>query len=1037
MPIVEDRMLGGLGQSAQNLLVGDTSGALAALNKPEELSPKERDAFLKKYGVDKHPFAAALRLITNPVVILTAITSMKFPVPTAANIFKFSEEVSGYTAKFPLLRGLASMQSWFRGTPVVDIFDNIVHDTANFKSKWSGELGTALRAFRQSQGRDVNNMEQKLIALWLDGAHKVAPGVSKKPLAPALEAYMTPQTMTLAKRMRDVLDGIWEETFGNLDSRRKIMAALTRAQKAGFSDDITKDIMAWAESGQKMPDYFPRRLMASEDEFLKFLSAVTGTGASAGKMSDFAKRSVERMRRVVGPEAHMREGLMMPSLKELREVEHVLDPEVYATMKDRYRETILKRATEVLGKGPASRLSELPFEQMSDALSASKVLDPEDAQKFSMMLKTSGPRQYSITAFPVLNKYIHTMGTTYGWSARGGGEKMFDEITQMRLLSHDARAKQRLAMLENTYIPMALGWGDFKQALKSQKWHQDMMRLAVTLDTPTIRSLMGPALHDRMTEMLIQDRSAASLINLQRRGAGWFYLSTLGGNPAAALKNLLQPVLTTGPVVGYRSMAEGMFQAFKKSEKYYRGRLGQGLSHDEAIRAAFPEYASTGLAGTPLVDEALANTLANSYEVSARLPGGVHAVGEKIARAMMSLFGTSEQAVRLGTFEAGMLHARRTGLVGADALKFSKKLVEATQFLTGPQNTPYALLGLPPMMRQLAQFPLRMAEFATSTAFRIGSGEKNIFGLNPGTFSRALLGSVVAYELGNAVGVDASDALFTGALPGMANEGRAFAPFPLVPPAFQILGAAATGLGTGEWEQLQRALPLLMPGGVGLSKAVGAIPGGEDVAAFLGRPYADYESPSPSGRIAIYTPNGQLKGFYSPWDVFAMSVGIKTGDRVREEQLMQTVIANRDDIRQQKASFLDAVMRNDPGKAEGIGRNFKTRYGFGIPVSKNDIGNAQIRRATPRLISALQTMPRGPLRDQYAQLIQMSLGAGADSILGMPAEALTVPKAARTAATQRIGGAGRNQPPQITATGGVIPGQLSHVTYDVDDLSPL
>ena len=1034
MPIVEDRILGGPGQALQNLLTGDVGGAGAALLKPESMTPKERDALLKELGIEKHPFASALRVLTNPAVLVSAAISMKFPVPSAANIFKVSEQLAGYTSRFPILGKLASMHSWFRGTPVPEIYTKIIHDISDFKSRYAGEMATALKGFQQSTGRDVTNAEQKLIGMWLDGLHKSTPGVSKKPLAPFLENHMTPQVLSLAKKTRGILDGVWGETFGNLDSRKKIMRALERAQKAGFDSDVSRDIMAWAASGQKLPDYFPRRLIATEDEFLKFVSAVTGTGASAGKMSDFAKRATERMQRVVGPEAHLREGLMMPSLRELREVEHVLDPAVYAEMKERFSSKLLKQVRNEIGDGVAGRLSKLPFEEMTDAVSASKVMDLDDAHRYGILLKSTGPRQYSVTAYPVLNKYVHTMSTTYGWSAQGGGEKMFDEILKMRIASSDARAKTRLAMLESTYIPMALGWGDFKQALKSQKWHQDRMRMAVALDTPQIRSLLGTNLHEKMTNLLIDDKSPASLINLHRKGAGYFYLTTLGGNPGSAIKNLLQPVLTTGPVVGFRTMANGMLTALKKSHSYFENRYSQGLSHDEALRKAYPEFAAEGLVGSPLVDETLQNVLTNSYTLGSKIAGGAGKTTEKIARAMMSLFSMSEHAGRLGTFEAGMIHAGRTGLKGPEATKFARKLTEATQFLTGPQNTPYALLGLPPLSRQLAQFPLRMAEFTTSTAFSLGSAEKNVLGVNPGTFSRMLLGSVLTYEAGNAVGVDLSDALFSSAVPGFAEPGKVFAPFPLVPPVWQIMGAAAMDYSAGEFDQLRRSLALLVPGGVGLSRAVGMVPGGAGAARLMGRSYADYESPSPTGRTAVYTSEGQLKGFFSPWDVFAMAVGVRTGDRIKEEELLRTVVANRDDIRASKANFMDAVLKNDASRVESTASAFKTRYGFGIPVSEKDVRNAQLRRSIPRLTSVIQTLPPGPIRQQYIQLVSQAMGAGAEDFLGMPPEQMSQPGAARNAAAGRVGPARTST--QFTATGGVVPGQLSYRKYDVEQMSP-
>lgn len=1038
MAIVESRVLGGFGQAAQNAIMGDMGGAVDALTSPEEMSPHERDSLLKRLGVDKGPFAPVFRALTNPALILSAAVSMKFPVATAGNMFKFSEQLSGYTSRFPVIRSLASIHSWFRGTPIPELYTGVGEKRMSFISELGGKVGDALRAFEQSTGALPTSREQKLVGAWLDGLHKRAPGVADEALAPALEAYMSRPVLELAKKTRSVLDNAWDKTFGTIEQRKRIIEAVARNRKAGFADEFMDTLGAWAESGVPLPDYFPRRLIRTEDEFMRFLSAVTGTGRSAGKLQDFAKRAVDRTRRLVGPESYQREGHMMPSLRELDEIKDTLDPAVYAKMKEKSRGIILKRVEETIGSSAEGRLRGLSYEQLTGG-EVSKMLDSEDLQMYGFIIKSQGPREYSLKAFPSINKYLHTMGTTYGWTASGHGEKIYDEVRVLRGLSDDARAKRRLEMLENTYIPMALGWGDFNQALKSQAWQQSMMRVANTLDTPAIKDVLGAPLHGRITEMLRADRSSLSLINLQRKAASYFYLSTLGGNVGSSLKNILQLVLTTGPVLGYRTAAEGAARAMRKSEGYFSARFGQKLGHDEALRKAFPEFAEAGLVGSPLTDEALANTLNNAYELGARMPGKASEVKEHIARGMMTLFSASEHANRLATFEAGLLHAERTGVRGSDALKFARKVVETTQFMTGPANTPFALLKAGPLARQLTQFPLRMLEFATDSSHALGSeGKSLLFGMNPGTFARAIAGSTIAYELGNSVGLDMKDSLITSALPGPSDPGKLFAPIPLVPPVFQILGAIASDIGTGDIDQIRQALPLLIPGGVGLSRAVGMVPGGQAAAQFMGRQYADYQAPSPTGRIPIYTSQGQLKGFFSPWDVFAQAVGVKTAGPQAEQELLRTIVANRDEMRMDKRAYLDALAQNSPGKAEGIAHAFQTRYGFGIPVTPRDIEAAQIRRSIPRLANVINTLPPGPLRQQYIDLIATTMGATGEGILGMNPADMAKPGATRQAARGRIGqGSGQDgQGTQFSATEGVEPSTLSFRKFDSSSLSP-
>ncbi|KKK82418.1 hypothetical protein LCGC14_2803590, partial [marine sediment metagenome] len=407
----------------------------------------------------------------------------------------------------------------------------------------------------------------------------------------------------------------------------------------------------------------------------------------------------------------------------------------------------------------------------------STMFQPAEAQKPATILADVRPREYSLKLMPVISQYNHTLAGTNAWTIKGGGEKVIQMLDELKLKGKaDAVARYQAHLLEETYIPVAMGRGTFRNTLRAQLWSQSTQTLAVKLEnSPGLKKILGESTMKFLTEGMKSSRGAFSLANLERKTAGYFYLSTLGLNPGSALKNMLQLVLTTGPAIGYRTAAAGAGEAMRKAHKYYALRYGSSkMNHQAAIRKAYPEFGKAGLSGSPLTEEALENTLINAYEIG-KLPGvkGAKATIERVSRSMMAMFSTSEHAVRLATFEAGMIHARRAKMPIEAAIELSRKLVERTQFLTGPQNTPFFLLDRSPLIRQLTQFPLRMLEFVTTTAMTMGSGAidprtgkaMNWLGLNPGTFARMIAGSVVAMELGDVMNWNVGDALIGGALP--------------------------------------------------------------------------------------------------------------------------------------------------------------------------------------------------------------------------------------------------------------------------------
>jgi hypothetical protein len=1024
----------------QQAFSGDLPAVWRAAFQPKELTPVERDRLLKKWGLDEGPYAQVFKTLTNPLLIAMLALSHKFPIPSGDNIFKLSKAMQGFAAKFPVLRHLASMQGLFQGmkrtgskADFVDEFGVIIKDVNDFRSKYGTAFAGHLEKFRVSTGRLPTLNDQRMIAAYLDGLHKPLRGFQGKSgkirlgsgettavvdavgtLMPNLEQKMGGPALQLAKGFRETLDDQWREVFSDVKGRKRILEAIRKQKAAGFQDDIGDTMAEFLRNPKKVPDYFPRRVVQSEEDFRKLIAVLTES-ASAKK---FAKSGVRKIGAWASPEVYKREFQMLPSFQDLDAMGDLVDAGARSRLDIFTKSRLIHKArVEGVRGSTLNMMKKLPLRELEE--NYPKLFQPAEAQKIATLLAEHRPHEYSLKLMPVISQYNHTLAGTYAWTVRGGGEKTVQMLDELKFRGKvDAVARYQAEILENTYIPVAMGRGTFRNAIRAQMWSQANQTLAVKLESsPGLRKILGDSATDSLVAGMKSSKGAFSILNLERKAAGYFYLSTLGLNPGSALKNTLQLVLTTGPVIGYRTAAAGLGEAMRKSHKYFALRLGpRKFGHDKALRSAYPEFGEAGLVASPLTEEAITNTLVNAHEIAA-LPSGVTKTADKVKRAMMSMFAASETTVRLASFEAGMIHARRAKMPIEAAIEFSRRLVEKTQFLTGPQNTPFFLVDRSPLVRQLAQFPLRMLEFATVTAMSLGSGaidprtgkEMNFLGANPGTFARMIAGSIIAMELGEAMDWNVGDALIGGALPSFQPAGKVLAPIPVVPPFFQILGATGIGLGSGDFSELARSTPLLIPGGTSMFRVMGLVPGvpgdaGRVAAKAFERTYADYSQPAPDGRIALFSGRGTLKGFYRPWEIVKYGLGVKGGDIEKESLLLETLVKNRDQIREARQTYMDARFRNNAAEANQIMEGFKQRFGFNLPVTEKDMKAMQLRRQMTRLEQVVRTMPPGPARDQIVQLIAATLGTQGQQVLGIDPSILGQPSKVRQAArTANIG----------------------------------
>src|SRR5690554_3335285 len=99
----------------ENAARGDLSGSLLSAIDPERLSPRQRESEWLPKGDD--PVSTAIRSLANPLVAVGVVLAMRYPVPTAQQMFKFSKQVAGYSARtVPVLWRFQTPRSIFRGT---------------------------------------------------------------------------------------------------------------------------------------------------------------------------------------------------------------------------------------------------------------------------------------------------------------------------------------------------------------------------------------------------------------------------------------------------------------------------------------------------------------------------------------------------------------------------------------------------------------------------------------------------------------------------------------------------------------------------------------------------------------------------------------------------------------------------------------------------------------------------------------------------------------------------------------------------------
>jgi len=631
------------------------------------------------------------------------------------------------------------------------------------------------------------------------------------------------------------------------------------------------------------------------------------------------------------------------------------------------------------------------------------------------ILYNSMPHRFRMDTLGVAQSYNHTRARDYGWSVRPPGathslgegwSRVLRELAYGKTVTPegeilrdlpDFKDPVRAAFIRDTYMPAVLGNMTPKEHLNSQRWDH-MRKLAsdsLKPDAPMGKMLSAAGANElrQSLQVAIAESPKLGYRQATRSIANYFYQSTLAApNLIAPVKNLFQILISTLPYVGVESTVQGIKDSLEQMNHYIKLRHGN-VTHEEAFRTAFKDFAESAFTMDDSLVQALDQT--KNALLKTRSPAGQ--TYDVWRRRMMSLFSTSETGNRIvahnsfrhsawkqmAEFSSEGVPVFNHWTFGEHVLPKGKALysdavannlvkiramegVAATQFGGGISNIPKLMAEWNPTFRMLSQFPIRYA---------------NLFARGgPGFWGRALVATGLTIGAAKLIlgqfGEDiASQATTTGALP-IPREGSPFYPLPLVPPVVQLAGSAAVAGLTGDPTQLQRSLPLLVPGGVGLARVlttVGPGPVAPAVGQLIGRSYVDNRQQGPDGRYPLYTPDGNLIGYYSPTQLYARSLGLGDINGSQEQALARWMIGVAPRVAELKREYVEAAMSGDQRLADTVEQEYQTIAPGPIPISKSQWRGVHLRQDVGRSERLLETLPP-ELRAQFLATMGVAFG---------------------------------------------------------------
>lgn len=473
-----------------------------------------------------------------------------------------------------------------------------------------------------------------------------------------------------------------------------------------------------------------------------------------------------------------------------------------------------------------------------------------------------------------------------------------------------------------------------------------------------------------------------------------FYGSTIGLNLNTALQNLMQPLHNihqlgfTNAVRAYGQTIEQMY-GFAKA----RSALGRGAS-PAAIEDAMDRTMNRTLAGGVKVNLREIADISTAWDAVEKPGFGAQISSNRggVFEVVMKPFQLAEMVNRMATGNA-VLNAAEEGwkIAGRNskldpfrAIQDARLAVETMQFGSSPLNRPlmfYKDYLRNPAIRQFLQFPVRSAANLVVMPGMVG-GTRNVLGMEVSSkfgvmgvdFMRALGVSAIAYEvLKNTFGMDASRGLLVGFVPDFDPEKDESLMLPVPPFADAMYSGVRALMTGGDKAILGDVVPLLIPGGVAISRALGSMPESKTLQALgIQKRYAAWDQADEEGNVPVFDQDSRLLGMYSGPDIVLRGLGADMGRFQNQGEVTKFLLKNRDQMRDLRRQWIASVLSNNMLQANKIRANYERQFGMPLTVTQQQMREAMKIREESVSARTLNSMDKD-LQDQYRDVMQQTV----------------------------------------------------------------
>lgn len=945
------------------LTTGDVDMLSRMLTDPATITPDETRTVAERMGMHNGLSKFLVNTVTDPTVIISFLLSKRFPtrawldgtVPKrfvgAANEFT---GISQYTRP---------IESYFRGTPIPKL-------VALAQYREMKVLNAGNQMIRELIERPNWKAEMPIVSLLAEGQNP---------------AGATPELKMVADRLRSRMDELW----GFLRQTQKVEGGL-------MGDRIEPaKVVPWppSEAPRYLRDYLPHIPLTGEGSTITVHGADAIKGLKEGKVAEALKLSGMDPSWVWTQD---RTGRLVSDFTRYQTFINQTKGQVYnERLFPRQRHGLQLANSQDLFVTDLNEILQKYVHSVAKTFALNAPLTPFERTLAS--IKTEFGTRDTPSSDPIIVQIINR-----GLNEMGG------RLATMPVAGTD---KMREVLVPNSGNPVMLrGLQDLVRSVSGRSDEGEIMFGNMFSSIAESLSRVGNRWAGRKELAQIDHGLQTIRRNQQYRKlsngiASYFYSTTLGMNPASAFQNLLQPIMTTGPVLGLGPTLEGVKELGSRLPRYaqefsiQRAALRAAddvpwalkplhkinLAAERAFQITFPELAKSGIKIDPrLFDVDDATTAAfgdraekafKNYDVFAKFLLQPFTNAE-MANQASSFFAARKaigQAIRTGEYEVPRMAETGAALSGGqldDWINFeASNIVNATQFRPGPGSRSIWQGRLPAFARMFSSFPTRMLSLMGESTVRGAMTQAQLEnadwlarvtnGRNLGTLARMFMYGRIAQGFGRDVlGLDLSRSTGITAAFSVDLDSETMGVMPIPPVAGVGLDLVRATVTRDIKEMRPMELPnigpipvpkALFPGGVGLSRAMRALNQWRpDVGGFVD-----------ADERLMYTGD-------TPDLILAM-LGLPTDKSRRAREAIDRTAMLRDRVRTFRRQMAQAVANGDTTTQQRLqaewGEAFKGKNWPPLNVSAQDVQRYRDQRRIPALQRMMQQL--GEMRPMF------------------------------------------------------------------------